>query len=161
MPSAARTANLSDALDLLEARHEPVVVERDGRALAAVVPIDLYRQWAGEPPAGLEDPDELGGGADAAWADLPPDGAADATQDTPRRITSRADTLGGELVFEGTRIPVAHVGLLVRRGTPIPEILEDYPALHEIDVRSAAAFVRHWQPRPEARRAPLMLVRKA
>lgn len=65
------------------------------------------------------------------------------------RIVQRDDTLGGEPVFEGTRIPVRHVGLLARKGTSLAEILEDYPALREGDVSIAAALVG-----PDAQQAP-------
>lgn len=64
----------------METGHEPVIVERDGRALAAVVPIELYRQWVGEPsePLALFDELEAIGRQvpTAVWEKLPPDGAA-------------------------------------------------------------------------------------
>jgi uncharacterized protein (DUF433 family) len=58
------------------------------------------------------------------------------------RITSDPDTMGGESVFKGTRISVAHVGALATRGVPLEEILEDYPRLRERDVALAALLHR-------------------
>jgi uncharacterized protein (DUF433 family) len=77
-----------------------------------------------------------------------------------RDVARHPDVLGGEPVFAGTRIPVRHIGLLVRKGVPISEILEDYPALQESDVLFAATFgglLASSGGPPE----PLTLVRKA
>lgn len=60
--------------------HEPVIVERDGSALAVVIPSDLFEKWSGE----REDVhssliDELleisSSVPDEEWAKLPEDGA--------------------------------------------------------------------------------------
>ncbi len=59
----------------------------------------------------------------------------------PARTTSRPDILGGDLVFEGTRIPVRHIGLLAEKGAPVTEILDDYPALSADGIAFARRFV--------------------
>jgi uncharacterized protein (DUF433 family) len=75
-----------------------------------------------------------------------------------RRITSNPETMGGEPVFKGTRISVAHVGALASRGRPLQEILEDYPRLSADDVR-LAEIVFKMGPRPGRPRKPLKLKR--
>jgi uncharacterized protein (DUF433 family) len=57
------------------------------------------------------------------------------------RLVGRPDLVGGEPVFKGTRVPVRHVGLLTKKGVPLAEILEDYPALDENDVAFARLFI--------------------
>lgn len=71
------------------------------------------------------------------------------------RLSSRPDILSGEPVFEGTRIPVRHVGILVRKGVPVEDILEDYPALTADDVEFAHMFaaIRREPGRPRITRA--------
>jgi uncharacterized protein (DUF433 family) len=73
------------------------------------------------------------------------------------RLVARSDLVGGEPVFEGTRVPVRHVGLLARKGVPIGEILEDYPALDENDIAFARLFA-DLRPDPGRPRKPLTLV---
>ena len=58
------------------------------------------------------------------------------------RVTRDPETMGGEPVFKGTRISVAHVGALAVRGIPLEQILEDYPRLRERDVALAALLHR-------------------
>ncbi len=55
-----------------------------------------------------------------------------------RRIVSDPAILSGEPVFEGTRIPLAHIAGLVAKGVAAAEIAEDYPALHDADISYAA-----------------------
>ena len=74
------------------------------------------------------------------------------------RLISRPDLVGGEPVFNGTRVPVRHVGLLARKGVPVAEILEDYPALDEEDVAFARLFVE-LRPDPGRPRRPLAFAR--
>jgi len=74
------------------------------------------------------------------------------------RVISRPDLVGGESVFKGTRVPVRHVGLLARKGVPVAEILEDYPALDEDDVAFARLFVK-LRPDPGRPRRPLAFSR--
>lgn len=76
-----------------------------------------------------------------------------------RRIVSRPDTLGGEPVFEGTRIPLAHVAAMVGAGVDADEILEDYPALSARDLAYAAIYFK-MKPRPGRPRKPLELRRR-
>jgi uncharacterized protein (DUF433 family) len=59
-----------------------------------------------------------------------------------RRIVSDPAILAGEPVYQGTRIPLAHIAGLVRRGVPFAEIREDYPALSEADLVYAALVAR-------------------
>ena len=76
----------------------------------------------------------------------------------PSRVTSRPDTVGGDVVFEGTRIPVRHIGLLAKKGVPLAEILEDYPAISESDVAFAREFVDS-HPAPARADRPIGFVR--
>jgi uncharacterized protein (DUF433 family) len=76
------------------------------------------------------------------------------------RLVARPDVLGGEPVFTGTRVPVRHIGLLARKGTPVAEILEDHPALDADDVAFARLFVE-LRPDPGRPRKPLAFVRAA
>lgn len=55
-----------------------------------------------------------------------------------RRIVSDPAIVGGEPVFEGTRIPLAHIAALLARKVPLDEIAEDYPALSHDDLAFAA-----------------------
>lgn len=48
MAVPARTIDPAEAVDLATRSHEPVIVERDGTALAAVIPIDLFEKWSAE-----------------------------------------------------------------------------------------------------------------
>lgn len=72
------------------------------------------------------------------------------------RVVSRPDVIGGEPVFEGTRIPIRHVGQLARRGIPELEILDDYPSLTSEDVAFARLYVE-LPPDPGRPRKPLEL----
>jgi hypothetical protein len=80
MADPARTVDPIEALDLVTRRHEPVIIERDGNALAAVIPIDLFEKWSGKPgTAQVSLVDELleisSSVPDEEWAKLPEDGA--------------------------------------------------------------------------------------
>lgn len=59
-----------------------------------------------------------------------------------RRIVRGPETLAGEPVFEGTRIPLAHVVGLLRKGVDLDEIHEDYPSLSEADLDYASLVAR-------------------
>ena len=72
------------------------------------------------------------------------------------RVASRADTLSGEPVFEGTRISVRFVGGRAAR-EPTADILQDYPALDADDVEFARMFVALG--RPQGRPKRLQVVR--
>ena len=63
-----------------------------------------------------------------------------------RRVVSRPDILGGEPVFEGTRISVRHVGQLVKKGVPEAELLEDFPALSKRDLEFARMYTALGRP---------------
>jgi len=76
-----------------------------------------------------------------------------------RRIVSDPDILGGEPIFEGTRIPIAHVSAIVRRGIDATEILEDYPVLSARDLAYAAIHAKMKAP-PGRPRKPLELRRR-
>lgn len=62
------------------------------------------------------------------------------------RLTSRPEVLGGEAVFEGTRISVRFVGERAKRGEPLDILLEDYPALDMNDVEFARTYVELGRP---------------
>lgn len=74
------------------------------------------------------------------------------------RIVRDPSIVGGDPVFEGTRIPLAHIVGLLRRGVPYEEIREDYPRLSEGDL-AYAALVARMKPDPGRPRKPLTLVR--
>jgi uncharacterized protein (DUF433 family) len=76
-----------------------------------------------------------------------------------QRIVSDPDILSGEPVFEGTRIPLAHVAALVARGVDATEIIEDYPALSGRDLAYAAIHAR-MKPHPGRPRKRLELRRR-
>ncbi len=59
-----------------------------------------------------------------------------------RRVSSRPDVLGGEPVFEGTRVSVTHVGLRASKGESLVSLLEDFPRLTAADVAFARIFVK-------------------
>ena len=59
-----------------------------------------------------------------------------------RRVTSSPEVLGGEPVFQGTRIPLQHVASLFRKGVPEHEIAEDFPSLSARDLAYARLSAR-------------------
>jgi uncharacterized protein (DUF433 family) len=59
-----------------------------------------------------------------------------------RRVDRDPAILGGEPVFEGTRVPLAQVAALIAKGVPADEIAEDYPALSRDDLAFAAIHAR-------------------
>jgi hypothetical protein len=77
------------------AAHEPVIVERDGNALAAVIPIDLFEKWSGEHEVvGRSLVDDLldisASVPDEEWAKLPEDGAEHVDQYLHGKLYDRA-----------------------------------------------------------------------
>ena len=80
MADPARTIDPAEAVDIATRSHEPVIVERDGNALVAVVPIELFRKWLAEqeaaPPSLVDDLLAISSSVpDEEWAKLPEDGA--------------------------------------------------------------------------------------
>ena len=67
-------------------------------------------------------------------------------EDGKKRVVSRPDTLGGEPVFEGTRVSVRHVGALVKKGLPVAKLREEFPRLSERDFAFARIFVELGRP---------------
>jgi uncharacterized protein (DUF433 family) len=63
-----------------------------------------------------------------------------------RRVVSTPDILGGEPVFEGTRVSVRHVGELAKKGVALATLLEDFPRLTEADIEFARIFVELGKP---------------
>jgi uncharacterized protein (DUF433 family) len=63
-----------------------------------------------------------------------------------RRVVSRPEILGGEPVFEGTRISVRNVGERIRKGEPTTDLLEDFPSLRAEDLEFARMFVELGRP---------------
>lgn len=59
-----------------------------------------------------------------------------------RMVISDDTIMAGAPVFRGTRIPVHSIAEMVNSGTPIAEILEGYPSLHEEQVRSAPLYAK-------------------
>jgi uncharacterized protein (DUF433 family) len=74
------------------------------------------------------------------------------------RIVSSLETLGGEPVFKGTRIPLEHIAGLFRKGVSKTEIREDYPSLSDLDLAFASIHAR-MSPPPSRPRKPLELGR--
>lgn len=62
------------------------------------------------------------------------------------RLVSRPEILGGEPVFDRTRISVRFVGERARKGEPLDVLLEDYPALKADDIEFARVFVALGRP---------------
>jgi uncharacterized protein (DUF433 family) len=57
-----------------------------------------------------------------------------------RRVVSRLEILGGEPVFEGTRVSVRDLGERVKKGEPTRDLLEDFPGLDADDLEFARMF---------------------
>lgn len=74
------------------------------------------------------------------------------------RVVSSPEILGGEPVFQGTRVSVRHVGQLVHKGVPEAELLEDFPSLTKEDLAFARLFVSLGRP-PGRPRKKLRFVR--
>lgn len=70
------------------------------------------------------------------------------------RVVSRPEILGGEPAFDGTRISVRFVGERAKKGEPVAELLEDYPALRAEDVEFAKMFVALGRPPGRPRKRP-------
>lgn len=70
------------------------------------------------------------------------------------RVVSRPEVLGGEPVFEGTRISVRFVGNRARKGEPLAVLLEDYPALKAEDIEFARMYVALGRPPGRPRKKP-------
>jgi uncharacterized protein (DUF433 family) len=68
------------------------------------------------------------------------------------RITFNPKIMGGRACIRGMRITVAHVVSLVAQGTPIEEILDDYPDLEKEDVQDALEYAA-WLTREEVHSA--------
>jgi uncharacterized protein (DUF433 family) len=62
------------------------------------------------------------------------------------RIEERPDILGGNAVFRGTRLSVAHVGKMVENGESVANIIEDYPYLTADDIAFAVIYSRAHPP---------------
>ncbi len=76
-----------------------------------------------------------------------------------RRIVSDPDLLGGEPVFHGTRIPLAHIAGMMANGVDRAEIAEDYPALSGSDLDYAAIHAK-MKPNPGRPRKPIEIRRR-
>lgn len=74
------------------------------------------------------------------------------------RIVSNPAILGGEPVFEGTRIPLSHIANLLSKNVPVHEIREDYPSLGPEELEFAA-LVALMKPDPSRPLKPLHLRR--
>jgi uncharacterized protein (DUF433 family) len=59
-----------------------------------------------------------------------------------QRIVSDFAILHGEPVFRGTRIPLAEVAALIRRGLTDAQLAEKYPSLLQVDFDYARIFAR-------------------
>jgi uncharacterized protein (DUF433 family) len=75
-----------------------------------------------------------------------------------KRIVSDPEVMAGEPVFEGTRIPLAHVAGKIAKGVPLHELAEDYPRLSRADLHFAAIESRKKR-NPPRRPKPLRFVR--
>jgi uncharacterized protein (DUF433 family) len=72
-------------------------------------------------------------------------------------VVSNPAGMGGEPVFDGTRIPLAHVASLFGKNVPVDEIVEDYPSSVPVDLEFAALMSRRW-PSSGRPREPSVLV---
>jgi uncharacterized protein (DUF433 family) len=57
-----------------------------------------------------------------------------------KRIRKDKEILGGEPVFNGTRVAVRHIGGMRTRGEPVERFLADYPELTADDVEFARLY---------------------
>jgi len=71
-----------------------------------------------------------------------------------RRVESNENIVSGTLVFKGTRIPVAQVGMMLKRGATPEELLADWPYLTDVDLKFARIWVE-LNPPPGRPRKPL------
>lgn len=69
-------------------------------------------------------------------------------------VVSDPEIRGGEPVIRGTRIPVYLIADLIDQGADVREILEDYPSLNAVTVRSALAFAQTHPRRGRPRKSP-------
>lgn len=76
-----------------------------------------------------------------------------------KRTVASPEILGGEPVFRGTRIPIAQVAELYRKGISDHEIAEDFPRLRSRDL-SYARLVSRLGKKPGRPRKRLMLQRE-
>ncbi len=77
-----------------------------------------------------------------------------------QRIVSDLAVLNGEPVFRGTRIPLAEVAALIRRGITDSQLAEGYPSLQQVDFDYVRIFARLGK-RPGRPRKPLEAHRTA
>ena len=70
------------------------------------------------------------------------------------RVVSRPEVLGGEPVFDGTRIAVRFVGERARNGESLEALLEDSPALSADDIDFARMYVALGRPPGRPRKKP-------
>lgn len=70
------------------------------------------------------------------------------------RVVSRPEVLGGEPVFEGTRISVRFVGERAKKGEPAEVLLADYPPLDARDIEFARTYVELGRPPGRPRKKP-------
>jgi uncharacterized protein (DUF433 family) len=70
------------------------------------------------------------------------------------RVVSRPEVLGGEPVFDGTRISVRFVGERARKGEAVEDLLGDYPALEAADVEFARMYVALGRPPGRPKKKP-------
>jgi uncharacterized protein (DUF433 family) len=75
-----------------------------------------------------------------------------------KRIVSNPEIKAGEPVFEGTRIPLAHIAGIIAKGAPLHEIAADYPHLSRADIHFAAIQSRKKR-KPPVPPKPLRFVR--
>ena len=64
------------------------------------------------------------------------------------RITFDPKIMGGRACIRGMRITVGHVVTLIAEGTPVEEIIEDYPYLEKEDIQQALEYAA-WLAREE------------
>lgn len=69
-----------------------------------------------------------------------------------RRVERRDDVVGGALVFKGTRVPVEHVGALLKGGVSPAVVKEDFPTLTDTDLEFARIVVELNPPRGRPRK---------
>ena len=77
-----------------------------------------------------------------------------------KSIVSDPAVMGGEPVFAGTRIPLAHIAGIIAKGAPLHEIAEDYPELSRADLHFAAIHAK-MKRTPKRPREALRFVRMA
>jgi uncharacterized protein (DUF433 family) len=155
MADPARTADPAEALEMAIRRREPVLVERGGHAVAAIVPIDLFEKWFGEreadEPSLIDKLLEISRSVpDDEWAKLPSDGGEHVDRTLLRQMTPSIEPApmphirlddAGVAWIEHTNVKVIEVVLDgLAHGWSPEEVHFQHPYLSMAQIHAALAW---------------------